>query len=45
MNADRIIILDDGKVAAFDTHEKLLKENEIYKDLYESQMKGGENNG
>lgn len=41
-NADRIIVLNDGAVEAFDTHEKLLKTNEIYSMIYETQMKGKE---
>ena len=40
-DADRIIVLDDGKITGFDTHENLLKTNEIYKDVYLSQTKGG----
>jgi ATP-binding cassette subfamily B protein len=44
-DADKIIILDGGKITAFDTHEQLLKNNEIYQELYYSQNKGGENNG
>ena len=40
-NADRIIVLDDGVISGFDTHEALLKTNEIYRDVYESQTKGG----
>ena len=40
-NADRILVLDDGRVDAFDTHENLLKTNAIYQDIYESQVKGG----
>lgn len=39
-NADRIIVMDNGKVADFDTHENLLKNSEIYRDVYESQNKG-----
>lgn len=35
--ADRIIVMDDGKVAAFDTHEALLENNAIYREVYESQ--------
>jgi ATP-binding cassette subfamily B multidrug efflux pump len=39
-DADKIIVLDDGKVNAVGTHEELLKTNEIYRDVYESQQKG-----
>jgi ABC-type phosphate transport system ATPase subunit len=39
-HADRIIVLNDGKVDGFDTHENLLKTNEIYRDIYETQLKG-----
>ena len=41
MDADRIIVLDDGNLNGFDTHENLLKNNEIYRDVYESQVNGG----
>ncbi|MDD3415177.1 MAG: ABC transporter ATP-binding protein [Lachnospiraceae bacterium] len=41
-DADRIIVIDDGKINAFDTHENLLKNNEIYREVYESQQKGDE---
>lgn len=41
MNADRIIVMDDGRVNGFGTHEELLKENEIYREVYESQTNGG----
>lgn len=41
-DADRIIVMDNGRVAAFDTHEKLLETCEIYKDIYEMQTSGGE---
>lgn len=40
MDADRIIVMDDGEIAGFGTHDELLKDNEIYKDVYESQSKG-----
>ena len=40
-DADRIIVMEDGKVSGFDTHENLLKNNEIYRDVYESQTQGG----
>lgn len=39
-NADRIIVMDNGKIVDFDTHENLLKNSEIYRDVYESQNKG-----
>ena len=39
--ADRILVLENGKVDAFDTHENLLKTNAIYQEIYESQVKGG----
>lgn len=42
MDADRIIVMNDGKVDGFDTHENLLKNNEIYRDVYDSQTNGGE---
>lgn len=40
-DADRILVLDDGKINGFDTHENLLKDNAIYQDIYETQTKGG----
>jgi len=39
--ADRIIVLDDGCVTGFASHEELLKTNDIYRDVYEAQTKGG----
>lgn len=43
-NADKIIVLDDGKIAAIGTHDVLLKNCDIYREVYESQKKGdGEN--
>lgn len=41
MDADRIIVMNDGKVDGFDTHENLLKNNEIYRDVYDSQTNDG----
>ena len=41
-NANRIIVLNDGVVDGFDTHDKLLETNEIYRTIYETQMKGKE---
>lgn len=40
-DADRILVLDDGKINGFDTHEHLLENNAIYRDIYESQTQGG----
>lgn len=40
-DADRILVLEDGKINGFDTHENLLKENAIYQEIYETQTKGG----
>ena len=40
-NADKVIVLDNGKVVAFDKPSKLLKSNKIYKEVYDSQMNGG----
>ena len=41
-DADRIIVMDNGQIAEIGTHEELLKLNGIYKEVYESQVKGGE---
>lgn len=41
-NADKILVLDEGRVAALGTHEELLRTSEIYRDVYESQMKGAD---
>ncbi len=38
--ADRILVLDDGMISGFDTHEKLIESNEIYREIYEAQTKG-----
>lgn len=38
-NADKIAVLDGGKIVAFDSHEKLLESCDIYKDIYSSQLK------
>ena len=43
-DADMIIILDDGKISDIGTHESLLKSSDIYKEIYTSQTKGGDNN-
>ncbi len=41
-HADRIIVLEDGEISGFDTHEKLLETNAIYADVFESQMGNGD---
>ena len=43
-DADQIIVLDDGKISAVGNHEELMKTSDIYREVYESQMKGGEDN-
>ena len=39
-DANRIIVMDEGKVTGFGTHEELLENNEIYREVYESQTSG-----
>lgn len=41
-DADRIIVLDDGKIDAVGTHEELLESNKIYREVFDSQQKGAE---
>lgn len=41
-DADKIIVMDGGKIQDVGTHEELLKTSSIYREVYESQMKGGE---
>lgn len=43
-DADRIIVLNDGKIDGFGTHAELLNSNDIYREVYESQVKGADNN-
>ena len=40
-SADRILVLEEGRINAFDTHQNLLKNNAIYQEIYTSQMEGG----
>jgi len=41
-DADKIVVLDEGRINGIGTHETLLRENEIYREVYESQKKGAE---
>ena len=43
-DADKIIVLDNGKISAFGTHEELLKTSQIYQEVYQSQVKGDASN-
>ncbi len=46
MHADRIAVIENGKITAFDNHENLMKSSETYRDIYNSQMlNGGETDG
>ncbi len=42
MDADKIIVLDEGRIDAVGTHDELMKTNRIYREVYESQQKGAE---
>lgn len=41
-DADRIIVMEGGRISAIGTHEELLKSNEIYREVYTSQTKAGD---
>lgn len=43
-DADKIIVMDDGRISAFGTHDELMKTSTIYREVYESQVKGGSEN-
>ena len=45
IDADKIIVMDNGKIDQIGTHDELLSSNEIYKEVYESQQKGADENG
>ena len=40
MDADRIIVMNDGEIDGIGTHEELMRTNKIYKEVYSSQQKG-----
>lgn len=44
-DADMILVLDDGKITASGTHAELMQTSDIYREVYESQTKGDDNNG
>jgi ATP-binding cassette subfamily B protein len=44
-DADKILLMDGGKITAIGTHNELLENNEVYQEIYNSQNKGGEQNG
>ena len=45
LHADQILVLNDGKIVGKGRHEELLQTCEIYRDIVNSQMKGGVSNG
>lgn len=42
MNADKIAVIENGRLAAFDNHENLMKSCDVYQDIYNSQMREGD---
>lgn len=40
-DADRILVMEDGRISGFGTHDELLETNAIYREIYDTQMKGG----
>lgn len=45
MDADQIIVMDQGRVAAVGKHDELLATNQIYREVYYSQLRGGDDHG
>ncbi len=45
MDADKIVVMDGGKIDAIGTHDELLESNQIYQEVYDTQLKGGTDNG
>ena len=45
IESDMIVIMDDGRIHAVGKHKELLETDEIYREIYESQMKGGDEHG
>ena len=43
-HADKILVMNNGKIEAMGTHDELISTSPIYKEVYESQIKGGEDN-
>ncbi|NLC03345.1 MAG: ABC transporter ATP-binding protein, partial [Tissierellia bacterium] len=41
MDADKILVMDRGKIVGFGNHEELMKDNEVYQDIYDSQIGKG----
>ena len=45
MDADLILVMDDGRISAMGTHDELMKTSEIYRDVYQSQQEGASIDG